>query len=192
MRSAPPTFRIKRGLTHRSKAKLDIKEQLTDQFTDTPFRFRGKRTLSSTLIEEGELKGSLTPQARRLGQVGLARNILLPAPDTSTRLLTLSFSGVDFFGIDQYRKHLVAVLDDPDGILAQERETYSARIDQVTDHHNRWKQIQPHITLASLDINCCIEELREFTEELLPPSVTLQSVKTSPEWISKQLFQPEG
>lgn len=134
------------------------------------YDFTPREELNATIIESTE--SECKPEN---GKVRFLRNALYPHSAHCAESLTLPVTRVEFFGNHLGYRSLALVLDDFDGILANERSHYLGHINRLNA-----KTIQPHVSVLDVDFNHSTRDVLEWAESISPSSVTLDRLETFP------------
>ncbi len=176
------SFRLRRRLTIKNKNAFAFAATIGDAFPGKTIEPKLFGSLCLTLIEKGEVNRAREANSRlKLMPFGkLATNLLASGPPSAKSRLFLPVTGVEVYGTDPFVKSLAITLGDPDKTFQNERQTYANHLEKLSGQHYRWKEPNPHLTIATIDITQATSDVFDWVLEQAPNHVAVSPVTPDP------------
>ena len=172
------SFHIGRKIDPVSLGDLAFRLVLPEVFPRLEIDIREESVLSISLVERGETQ-RVRELSDKLGKVSvktLINKALEPQLEGAGQTLTLPITGVAYMGKRTFWKNLCIVLGDEQDQLKRERETYLERLHPG----HKWKDLNPHLTIAGVSATSAIDDILEYTAQHLPESLSFMPVEATP------------
>lgn len=166
-------FSIRRYLSDESIGEI---HHATENLTSTNLVQRKDKSLGLTIVSRGLVAHHLRQRNIIETQARYDKVFKRPIIPSSLESMNLRVSDVRYFGRSLGRLSLALVLDDPEGILEAEHDTYIKRIH--SEKRIGVGSFIPHISIGSVPYEHATTSLLTSLESDIPETIDLRPVST--------------
>lgn len=175
------SFRLYRRINRSSKALLSDTAKSLDLFPRHGIKPKPIGRVALTIMGKGTIMNARKyPGLQEMLFPDFAAALLEPSLESARRPISAEVEGVGVFGVSVHMARLALRIQDKNGALEEEYNTYFDRLAEVGEYDVVRRQFVPHLTIATVDPTCATNELLERLEKAAPRSVLLLPVGTDP------------